>query len=377
MSRKPSRNAPCPCGSGAKFKRCHGAASHSLPDNPGPLVQGRRAFLRASSCLATGRFGVARCKRPVRAHSITRSRDLSAIAEQGHVLSLADRKRVRESGLHSVDLRAQAFAPPERMGIRAASVFLGLCADHDNLLFRCIEDEAIVPTREQRVAMMLRPALFELHRKQEELAGLKSIADPLRGFLFQGTPSFEPGRMGDTAKRALTISSLENLSTSALDALEDQSDWSVRHLVARTGVAPVFHFASAMTPAVDLYDRQLQDLQEPTGPPELAIATSWTDSSGFCFMISAATKSTAGCCLIDQALELPVDEALHRLLRLVFNSTENIMLAPSWWHRIGDHIREFVMLSSSPFLPSRTRVREGPDLLDTGSASIQAVQDAS
>jgi hypothetical protein len=41
-----ARNAPCPCGSGRKYKRCHGGAGRSNPDQP--PEQGRRPGQRLS-----------------------------------------------------------------------------------------------------------------------------------------------------------------------------------------------------------------------------------------------------------------------------------------------------------------------------------------
>jgi hypothetical protein len=340
-------------------------------------VRARRAHRTSSSCLAKGKLGVPSCDRPIQAHSITRSRDLAAIAQEGHVVSLAEREKLHQrKGTDITEVRWRlAHAAPRRVGLRKASVFLGLCARHDNLLFQCIEDQVIQPTCQQRVSMMLRPALLELHRKKEEIAGLETVPDPIRSFLFSGKTSYVVGELGDSGKRRLAELALEGLSAQALDALERKIRLSSRHVVIRSSARPQFHFASAVTPIVDLHDTPLQDLHEPGTAPDLLLASSWNDEGQFSFMISATTDSVAGCRIIDQALELSATEAGQRLTRLIFKSTENIMVAPDWWSNLEPDVRRFALMSTSPLYPLLTRVGEGPSLLGSEPIALEAFND--
>lgn len=55
MSHKPGRNEPCPCGSGKKFKKCHGRAGASgqpRPKSGGPALAGSQSIIEESHTLA-------------------------------------------------------------------------------------------------------------------------------------------------------------------------------------------------------------------------------------------------------------------------------------------------------------------------------------
>jgi hypothetical protein len=52
MSPPPSRNAPCPCGSGKRYKECHGAIASRRPT----VAEDEDFAAQAQSALRAGRF---------------------------------------------------------------------------------------------------------------------------------------------------------------------------------------------------------------------------------------------------------------------------------------------------------------------------------
>ena len=49
-----NRNDPCPCGSGRKYKKCHGAPCATGPDLGTLSIVRRSALARASACKTLG-----------------------------------------------------------------------------------------------------------------------------------------------------------------------------------------------------------------------------------------------------------------------------------------------------------------------------------
>ncbi len=55
--RKVGRNEPCPCGSGLKFKKCHGLSGSGDPDNLDPKPVGRSESLVGAKPMGTNDAG--------------------------------------------------------------------------------------------------------------------------------------------------------------------------------------------------------------------------------------------------------------------------------------------------------------------------------
>ena len=90
-------------------------------------------------------------KKAIAAHSIQRKGPLSRIATNGSTV-MTFFGSVEKQGPHTV-------------GLKRASVFRGLCAEHDRKTFECIERHSFSGTAPQLFAVMYRAACWELHSK--------------------------------------------------------------------------------------------------------------------------------------------------------------------------------------------------------------------
>lgn len=159
---KVGRNDPCPCGSGHKFKRCHGAQdaeSHPRRD----YQQLMRT--RLEECL---HGDVGTCGRPaIRAHSVQNSqRVMGLIAEDGLVVEAAPRGQPPRLKLGKV-------------GRRRATTFTGLCADHDAQTFRPLDQGPLDVSNPEHLFLLAYRAVIREHhvlrRAQDTVRRLDSL----------------------------------------------------------------------------------------------------------------------------------------------------------------------------------------------------------
>nr|WP_189639104.1 SEC-C metal-binding domain-containing protein [Amylibacter ulvae] len=139
------RNAPCWCGSGKKFKKCHFGRDAQPKGNPWDAVDVNRKSYSQKKCCARD-VGLGECDgRVIKAHTVSRGPNLAKIAKDGHVLhyvaSIPDMNK--NGGKLSV----------KKIGIKDASVFHGFCSKHDRELFSCIENEVFVGRPDQCLAV--------------------------------------------------------------------------------------------------------------------------------------------------------------------------------------------------------------------------------
>ena len=160
MNAKIGRNEPCPCGSGKKYKRCHGAPgadssfegdSETAPRHP------RQAYtdavsVRSLTCLAGAPDS---CTEPaIRAHSIQNSKDLMGlIATDGHVAMVRTKPMTQ-------------FVELATIGRKQASTFTGLCATHDSEIFRPIDTAGLDVSNPEHLFLLAYRALL---REQQVL----------------------------------------------------------------------------------------------------------------------------------------------------------------------------------------------------------------
>lgn len=71
------------------------------------------------------------------------------------------------------------FQIPERIGIRVATAFTGICKHHDNTLFRPIEAEAFVASDRQLFLFHFRSLLFEHYRRSIKYGKIERMYDKL------------------------------------------------------------------------------------------------------------------------------------------------------------------------------------------------------
>ncbi len=108
-----------------------------------------------------------RCREIINAHSIQKSGLLSTISQNGHVYTLATEMS---------DLRKNSGIPEyKKKGINKVSTFLGFCKYHDNILFKPIDDQYLIPTDHQVLLYAFRSLARELFVKENVLNHLMRI----------------------------------------------------------------------------------------------------------------------------------------------------------------------------------------------------------
>ncbi len=152
------RNAPCWCNSGKKYKNCHWNRERQKADNPWDAVTiNEKEFGKKKCCARGGMLG--KCKGKItKAHTVSRGPNLRRIARNGKVIQYSS-KNIQEMAKNG------GKPPPSEIGIGDASVFHGFCAEHDQNLFSCIENEDFVGRPDQCLAVAYRTLSRELYGK--------------------------------------------------------------------------------------------------------------------------------------------------------------------------------------------------------------------
>ena len=134
------RNAPCWCGSGKKWKKCHRDRESQRPVTPGEQFSRLHLEFQKGYC-SHPQASPANCgQRIIRAHTVQRRGGIAAIAENGHVISA-------KTGAQDLIRNHGAFVP-RRVGVHSASTFMGFCGTHDNSMFQPVETHSVLLTPE-------------------------------------------------------------------------------------------------------------------------------------------------------------------------------------------------------------------------------------
>lgn len=177
------RNAPCWCGSGKKYKKCHLGRDVQPKENPWAAVDVNRKAFSQKKCCARD-VGLGDCDGGViKAHTVSRGANLAKIAKDGHVLQyVASIPEMNKNG---------GKLSVKRIGIKDASVFHGFCGKHDRELFSCIENEVFTGRPDQCLAVAYRTMSRELYGKdagthlRETLRGADKGLKPFEQFMLQ------------------------------------------------------------------------------------------------------------------------------------------------------------------------------------------------
>lgn len=351
------RNAPCWCGSGKKYKKCHLNRADQPKDNPWSAVDANRKSFGKKKCCAND-VGLGPCEGGViKAHTVSRGPNLSKIAENGHVLHYAPdvQKLNKNGGKLSV----------KKVGIKDASVFYGFCGKHDRELFSCIENEPFTGRPEQCLAVAYRTMSRELYGKdasahlRETLRGADKGMLPFEQFIVQKTlDNINTGN--EAARREAKVT--HDVLTSAL---VDNQPKTIGSYVFEFEAPLPFMFAGAWSPYTDFYGKKLQNgysdelLQQIfvssfAGDIRALVCISWRDIDG-----------APGKVIAEQIKALPADQQASALFQIVTKHVENIFFNPSWYQGLGDKQKEHLsrlvtdgldIMGSAPSLPVRLEI---------------------
>ncbi len=299
---KVGRNEPCPCGSGKKFKRCHGS--------PGAEVHPRRTYqLLMSNSLKTCLDASGNCERDaIRAHSIQNSeRLMGLLAEDGHVAEVAPRGQPPR-----LELR--------RVGRRRASTFAGLCAEHDAQIFRPLDTQPLDPENPEHRFLLAYRAVIREHyvlRRTEDLmkranALPKLSAEPSIHYFADVGKRFADYRRRyfDTTLQEHDFESIESR------VLE------IKTTSATIAVSSLYSLDLAIRPDGDVARAALSVV--PVSPTRSVAIVSYVPDDRQ-FVVNELAKAFP-----------PKEDHAHELSRLILETSENFVLRPGFtegWSR--------------------------------------------
>jgi hypothetical protein len=327
-------NKPCWCGSGLKYKKCHRARVNQPSENPWVAIEANRRAFQEKKCWAEN-VGFRPCGgRIIKAHTISRGPNLKPIAKAGHVLHYtADmRDLIKNGGKLSV----------QSIGIKEASVFQGFCAEHDALLFSCIENEPFTGRPDQILVNAYRTMSRELYGKDAS-AGLKTRLNGAD----KGRPLDEQIGL-QLALRLINsgneASRLDFRATHAAltEALVNQKLSVLKSLVIRLDGHLPFMYSGAWSPFTDLNGANIQ-IGHADELLEQIFVTSFFAEMGDWICISWLDRpDAAGKIIANQIAEMPMEQISAICLQLVVKHVENIFFNPDWFTSLADNQRNLL-----------------------------------
>jgi hypothetical protein len=337
--RKIGRNAPCWCGSGKKYKKCHLSREDEAPIQLWQIDKEFKRVLEQRQCLAPSAWRQSCSPQMSRAHTVPRSGSLARIARDGHVYSF----RVRVQDL----VKTGRVITPQLLGINKASTFTGFCSGHDRSIFAPIETLPFEATPEQCFLLHYRAFVREFFVKH----AMASFQQVVR-FMDRGRPVEQQGWIQELAAVSELGYSLAAKDSAALKAVCDdilvtRSFHRTRAYVIQLREVPPVMCSGAFYPEQDFQGNQMQDLLDVNWVPQVITVTSFRGGQQGVIALSWVDKDDTVCLPFVTSLHHIGDEALtDALMRLLFYHVENLHIAPQWWEALSTTCRETLVARS-------------------------------
>lgn len=329
---KIGRNAPCWCGSGKKFKKCHKDRANEKPVEAWEAAKSMRETFTSKICSAPKSLHDECAKKIVKAHTVPKSSSLKAIAVDGHVLGL-------KLGLESIQ-ENHGKLRPEKIGINNASTFTGFCQKHDDQLFACLEKQPFKKLEEQCFKLAFRSFAREYYTKSA-LVNMYEVNSALD----KGKPEY---RQLEIQEQAF----LTNVGAEAglrdnifhkekFDQCLDSKDYSdIRAIVFEYGELFPIQVSGSVNPDFCFNNTQLQDLSNLERVPDLLSFTSFYDGNKS-YIVLSWLKHCHGSCtaLVKSLMSKPKEDISTYLAQYIFSNFENYFISPAWWESISERDR--------------------------------------
>lgn len=340
------RNAPCWCGSGAKYKKCHIGREAEPPLLKAVLGQKLRSANLIRKCLHPAASPEA-CDEVISAHTVQRGRAMRAIMDTGqHVLTFHPDYRTHEG----------AASGPFRVGWKRASTIPAFCGRHDSSTFTALEATAFTGSLEQCFLLGYRAVCQEWYEKCGATAGYEVTRRDLdRGFSpEQQAHAQDVLRVHNHAVHA----GLADLDKPMLDAALLTERWDACSAVVVSLHGPVcITTAGSLTPDRDFYGARLVDLADGSKPADCLSVAVDVSTNGpsvvFCWK-RGADKSRD---FVESILSLPERRLVATLPQLFLFYLSNTYFSPSWWAQEPfDHRAHLASLARAQLPYSTNRV---------------------
>jgi hypothetical protein len=341
-SRKLSRNDPCWCGSGRKYKRCH-LNKEATPRLPVEAIAAKvtdSAYYQ--TCLhPEAAPGV--CTKIAAAHTLQRSRVLKSIeSTDHHVLSFYP-PGVRKDG----DLEVH------RRGWRKASTFDAFCAKHDSATFAPLEAEPFCGSKQQIFLIAYRAICWELYQKHRALRAnpiMRQLLDceepvenqqAIQHYLKVQFSGFKKGYEDANRLKAKMDAAYLHKDYSAFEALRIRVNGSLE--IAATG---------AISPNRSLSGVALQTLHDPTAQIEWLPFGVDVEAGGFSVVFLWEKGAAAPKKYLEEILDLSARQLECFLPQFFFAHCENTYFSEAWWNGCNRYAQAFtkkLVANSNPY----------------------------
>lgn len=288
-----------------------------------------------------------RCREIINAHSIQKRGLLSVISQKGHVYTLA---------AEMSDLKNN-FGIPEykKKGINNVSTFLGFCKQHDNSLFKPIDDQNLIPTDQQVMLYAYRSIARELFVKENVLNLLKRwVKKTEHKFMKQYLEDYN-------AATAFGYKNLERHKVIYDKSLKSRSFHDVRYVLFLSNEKPTVAFSGLLYPDFDFMGRQLQNLGNHQEQLQLITFCSAPMINGWGYLFSWHITSSSVCTEYMRSLATMMHEGNpvgDLLFRMVILNCENCAISPEWWELLSEKQRKEIMMAGvsnmHPFTPMKS-----------------------
>lgn len=330
---KLGRNAPCWCGSGEKYKRCHLNRQNEQPVDPWEVDSHIRARNKGGKCLHVGATTGTVCgKRAIGSHTVAKKM-LRVIASNGHVYqhSATMQDLVRTDGQFGV----------KSVGINDASVLRVFCQEHDSETFAPLELSPFAGTREQCFVLSYRALCYEFFQKSSVLNSIPTV----KGF-DRGKPLPQQAliqTMMDAQAMAYEVSMRDlREHKKQYDSMLAAHDYSaVRAFVVLLKDIPDILCAGAIHPECDFAGHPLQNLGDLSEKMELITFSLISTDSGGAFVFAWLDSGDSVCRPLATSLDsYPDDELSPAIVRFVLEFCENLYMSPVWWDSSEKEVKD-------------------------------------
>lgn len=343
-SKKIARNAPCPCGSKKKFKRCHGGVHEAPILAPGQVDSHLRRTPPDVICMAPGVLHSSCRGRPIASHTVSRSGSLGEIARSGHVYSYV----VSIQRLVELNGRLE----PKLTGWKQASTFPGFCSHHDKQIFAPLEDQPFQGNGQQCFLLGYRATAWEYYAK----------LNAAHHNDFRRALSAQRGTSAQNLNE--TFNFTNDLGFQDLRVRKSQYDealvkgqWSDLHglLIEFDRVFPI-QCSAAWSPTNDTQGLHLQDLGETYRTPAGATVASFAANGRSYFLLSWFPDSDPVVArLADSIVATPASEIAGTIAALLLLTTENCHMAPDWYDGLPKEGKDLINCLALPVPLPQTR----------------------
>jgi hypothetical protein len=270
-----------------------------------------------------------RCNRIISAHSIQKKSLLSLIAEEGHVYRLSTDP--------SVLGKTGGIPIPKKMGIKSVSTFAGFCKHHDNSLFRIIDNETLLPSKEQAAIYAYRSICREYFVKENAIAALQKFKhDP------RLTPSSRSILDGMYIGNSIGFNGLRCHKQVYDVALCDKEFSGFDYVCFVSSSKCPFLLSGLLYPDFDFEGNFLQQIGIDGGPVDLITYFTAPMACGWSFCFAWHTSSSRSCIPFLGSLANMFRSGKRiedMLLRLAFSCSENHAIRISWWDSMADEAK--------------------------------------